>query len=98
MSQTQINNSFVKSLEVDSNFWWESIHSGSEAIETARRFLEDSRTFGGSNLGAFDMALVCSELIFRVTGEKVTPKKGFFWASHDVIEGPLFSSIIFNDE
>lgn len=83
---------------VDPDFWWDNIHSGSEAIESARKYLADSRgVLQEPGLTSFELAMVCSELIFRVTGEKVSPVDGFAWAPcGNRIEGPYFASMDFD--
>ena len=82
---------------IDADLWREYLHSGSEAIEVARKFLADATCFGQGELGAFQIAQVCTELIYRVTGEFITPKQGFYWSGNR-IEGPLFSAMIFHDD
>jgi hypothetical protein len=54
--------------------WWKRFHSGSEALEIARRFL-DGEIEPTCRDVTFDMAMVCSELIFRVTGEQLAPSR-----------------------
>lgn len=52
--------------------WWTAVHSGSEAIEAARTLLADPGLLRRSDV-TLDVVRVCSELIFRVTGEQVIP-------------------------
>lgn len=58
-------------------FWFKEVHSGSSAIEAARQILAHP---GSLHTGEFseEILYICSELIYRVTGEQVTPQ-GFFW-------------------
>jgi len=58
-------------------FWWRDIHSGSEAIEGAREILRSPEVLHTGTMDA-QVLFICSELIFRVTGEQVTPD-GFSW-------------------
>lgn len=58
-------------------FWWKHIHSGSRAIEAAREILECPGVIHSGERTA-EILFVCAELIFRVTGEQVTPN-GFKW-------------------
>ena len=52
--------------------WFSLFHSGSEAVKFARDYLEGGKPIG--QLGEIEISLICSELIYRVTGEKIAPK------------------------
>ncbi len=62
--------------EIDA-LWWQHIHSASLAIEAARQILAEPYSLHTGELSA-EMLFVCSELIFRVTGERVIPG-GLAW-------------------
>ena len=55
-------------------FWFSEVHSGSRAIEAAREILE-----GSSGIDELDVFQICSELILRITGERVAPSSGLQW-------------------
>ena len=61
---------------IDPNWWWQNVHSGSEAIEAARELLANPGVLSCEDR-AIEVMQVCSELIFRVTGEQITPSSGF---------------------
>ena len=87
----------TKSLGPDfDEFWWAEIHSGSEAMQYAREFLNNPRMFY-SDISAVDVMLICSELIFRVTGEKVMPNtKRMYWEGKTLHSGGLEWEIDFS--
>jgi hypothetical protein len=62
---------------VSADWWWENVHSGSAAIEIARELLEKPHVLGSYDR-TLEVMLVCSELIFRITGERVIPATAGF--------------------
>lgn len=74
----------------DSRWWWNNVHSGSEAIETARWLLENPKMLLVQDC-TIDVMRICSELIFRVTGEQITPASGFT-LDGTVLRGPMDGS------
>ncbi len=74
------------SVGPDFNKWWfRDIHSGSDAIDAAKKILECPMSLYTGELG-MEVLLICSELIFRITGEKIEPK-GFSWFGNDLSNG-----------
>lgn len=74
----------------DPRWWWKNVHSGSEAIEAARWLLENPQVLTCQDC-TLDVMRVCSELIFRVTGEQITPADGFTFDGA-VLRGPMDGS------
>ena len=68
-------------------WWWKNIHSGSQAIEAARELLEHPGVLMCEDR-TMDVMLICSELIFRVTGEQITPSRGFM-VFEQTLHGPM---------
>ena len=71
---------------VDPETWWKQAHSGIDALQNARDILESPGA-----LLCYDLSIpvlqVCSELIFRVTGEKIIPGQG---VSHKILNGEYY--------
>lgn len=62
--------------QIDPGWWWSEVHSGSAAIEFARELLAQPGVLHCEDR-TLEIMLICSELIFRITGEQVTPLNGF---------------------
>ena len=58
-------------------FWFRDIHSGSEAVESARQILANPNALSTGEF-SLEILFICSELIFRITGEQIIPE-GFVW-------------------
>ena len=61
---------------ISANWWWENIHSGSDAVEAAKWLLSNPTVLAHQDC-SFEVAQVCSELISRITGERISPSQGF---------------------
>jgi hypothetical protein len=79
---------------IDPDWWWDNVHSGSEAIEAARELLQSPNMLTHQDC-TFDVMRVCSELLFRVTGERITPQSGFDFDGR-VLSGPFISELHFD--
>lgn len=71
-------------------FWFKEIHSGSRAIEAAREILECPQVLHMGELSA-EILFICSELIFRVTGEQVAPSDFRWWGEGEILDGTVCS-------
>ena len=81
---------------IDPKWWWDSVHSGSEATESARMLLESPGLLTCQDC-TIEVMRICSELIFRVTGEQITPAAGFAFDGR-VLSGPLTAELHFTEE
>ena len=74
-------------IEVTPEWWWRNIHSGSEAVEAARDLLANPSDLLHQDR-TLDIMLICSELVFRITGEQLAPARGFS-IEGDTMNGPM---------
>lgn len=69
-------------------YWFSKFHSGSEAMELAREFLLRQRSIG-NGIGDYELALICSELLLRVTGERIAPSGIDIDVNHGFATDPM---------